>query len=174
MDTSEARRLTDEHLPWLIWALQLQRWKIAVSLEHIGESRMAGRNYIADCKADPSTHSVTIRLDPETIDSEAELLKSLRHELFHVFHAEDDHVRRVLGQHMSQDAFDSIEVLLDVLAESIVRRLEAFLDEGLRMSPATMIDRIKRSGADRRAVWEQLQKPKRGKKPGVKVARKRK
>ena len=160
MDTSEARRLVDQQLPWLIWALQLQRWKITVSLEHIGESRMDGRNFIAECKADPSTHLVTIRLDPETIDTEAELLKSLRHELFHVFHAEDDHVRRVVGQHMSREGFDSIEVLLDVLAESIVRRLEAFLDEGLRMSSAGMIDRIRRSGANRRAVWEQLQKPK--------------
>ena len=174
MDTSEARRLTDEHLPWLIWALQLQKWNVTVSMEHIGESRMGGRNFVAECKADPSTHLVTIRLDPEQIDSEAELLKSLRHELFHVFHAEDDHVRRVLGQHMSQDAFDSIDVLLSVLAESIVRRLESFLDKGLRMSPAAMIARVRRSGANRRAVWDQLHKPKRVKKSSVKVARKQK
>lgn len=174
MDTSEVRKLTDEHLPWLIWALQLQRWKVTVNLEHIGESRLAGRNYIAECKADPSTHTVEIKIDPETIESEEELLKTLRHELFHVFHAEDDHVRRVLGQHITKEGFDTIDVLLSVLAESIVRRLESFMDEGLRMSSAAMIARIKRSGANQRAIWDKMHKPDRPKRrSAVKKVRKK-
>lgn len=174
MDTSEARRLTDEHLPWLIWALQLQKWNISVSLEHIGETRMPGRNYMADCHADPSTHLVTIRIDPEQIDDVDELLKTLRHELFHIFHSEEDTIRRVLGQILSDSQVDATDALFSVLAESIVRRLETFLDQGLRMSPAAMIARIKRSDSSRRAVWDQLHKPARGKKKSVKVVKKRK
>lgn len=174
MDTSEARRLTDEHLPWLIWALQLQKWNITVSLEHIGDSRMKGRQFMGDCYADPSTHLVTIRMDPAQIEDVDELLKTLRHELFHVFHSEEDTIRRVLTQLLSEAQMDAVDALFSVQAESIVRRLETFLDQGLRMSPAAMIARIRRSGAAQRAIWDRMHKPTRGKKSSVKVVRKRK
>lgn len=173
MDTSEARRLTDEHLPWLIWALQLQKWNVTVVLEHIGESRMEDRNFQADCEAEPSRCLATIRLDPAQIKDECDLLETLRHELFHIFHAEHDIIRRVVGQHMSKEGANSIEELLSVSAESIVRRLETFLDQGLRLSTKAMLARVQKSDKDRKAVWDQLHKPKRGKKPSVKVVRKR-
>lgn len=159
MDTSEARRLTNEHLPWLIWALQLQKWTVEVSFGHVGSGRMSDNQRMGVCEAQPGQNLVAITIDPEQHDSEQELIRTLRHELLHVFHADHDTLNRVIAQHVNDEAESAIGKLLDVCAEQIVRRIETMLDLGLRLDVTKMLARVRRREADRRSVWDQLLTP---------------
>ncbi len=83
MDRSRVEAVVAKHLPGLQAELGLDRWTIQISYEATGAD---GDGYLrlGECTRLVDYESACFTLNPEGFSDEAAVLKTLRHELFHV------------------------------------------------------------------------------------------
>lgn len=128
MDKSTAKLIIDDRLKPMRNAMQLNQWTIDVVWGHIdGE---AGGQVKGQCTADPKYMRASIELDPESHADEADLLRTLRHELLHIFHAEYQLYRRQVGHVVSDTTFDGLDEAYQQASERTVWMMEQMLDHG--------------------------------------------
>jgi hypothetical protein len=84
MDKSQVQAVVERELKPLIDRLGLDRWDIKVKYGPIGDDRSG------QCSRAVYYDQATISFDPELIEDEADVLKTLRHELFHIVHSPFD------------------------------------------------------------------------------------
>ena len=116
MDTSHMRRIVDEHIAWLRWALGLSDWKIVVKYAPIESPR--GSTVPACCRLDPPYRSACITLDPASTDDEEEVLRNLVHELLHVVLSPTDLFKDAVRQAVS---VEDMQILYPVWHDSVER-----------------------------------------------------
>lgn len=129
MDESKVKEIVDANLKQLCWALQLQKWDIKVSYEHLHEDDVIS---MAECTANPRHHWAAIVIDPAQHKSEEDVLKSLRHELLHCMASLFETYRKAVGQLLDDKVFDAIDVFFRDASEVTVWRIEQMLDFGLK------------------------------------------
>ena len=144
MDLSEARRITDEALPWLKWALQLQEWDITLSWQHCSPDDSPNFATKATAQPDPKYKILLIRIDPMEIDSEEDLLETLLHELVHALDSEWELFRRMALQLASESEDAMLHEAYAHAKEQTRFRVEAMLLHGLGLSPRRLIKRAKK------------------------------
>lgn len=82
MDRSEVQKVVDREMPGLMERFGIRHWKVTVTYGPIGDDgvcRLQGR-----CTRHVDYNRAHVELDPEEHDDEADLLGTLRHELYHV------------------------------------------------------------------------------------------
>jgi hypothetical protein len=82
MDRSEAKSIVDREIAGLQEKFGVPHWSLVISFGPLGDNgvaRIKGR-----CTRQVDYNRAHIELDPEELDDEADVLKTLRHELFHV------------------------------------------------------------------------------------------
>lgn len=94
MDRSAVKAIVDRERPLLVALLGIHHWSIVVRYE---PSR-AGGEWMSRgvCERKVEYNAATITLNPEAIDDEDQVLKTLRHELFHIVLAPFDLYRTML------------------------------------------------------------------------------
>ncbi len=124
MDTSAVKRIVKKHLQPLQHRLQVQEWRVDVLYEALEGETNARTNFIY-----PYRHA-KVRIDPAQHDDEADVIRSLRHELAHLVLAPFDHAINTAQRILENDdtasrAFD--EARRFAVEECIVN-LERMLD----------------------------------------------
>ncbi len=124
MDTSAVKRIVEERLRPLQHRLQVQEWRVDVLYEALEDGTNARTTFVY-----PYRHA-KIRIDPAQHDDEADVIRSLRHELAHLVLAPFDHAITVAERILENDgtasrAFD--EARRFAVEECIVN-LERMLD----------------------------------------------
>lgn len=134
-DLSTCREWWEQYAPQLKDALHLHTWHLTVEWGHITD-KVKGR-----CSPDPCYHRVTIEIDPELVDDEADFLHTLRHELLHVFHAEMQLLRRQWELMLTECSSAVLLEALEHAIERLVYRMERMFDLGLKMTTQQMMER---------------------------------
>lgn len=138
MDQSQARKIIHESLKPLRWIMGLQDWTIDIEYCHIPSEGKALYTK-ADVLTVDSHKKAKIRIDPAQHDDPADLLRSFRHELIHMLHAEMQLFKRqaieLLGAEDKTD--NALEHAWVIGVEALVRKVEEMLDE-LGYSPTRM------------------------------------
>ena len=82
MDRSVAEKIVTQHIPELAKRLGLSYWSISFDFAPIAEDD--GDPVYGSCRSLVDYQSATIALNPGEFATEAEILETLRHELFHL------------------------------------------------------------------------------------------
>lgn len=82
MDRSKVKAIVEREIGPLMGRLGIPHWKVTVSYGLRGESDDATIN--AQCTRLVDYNRALIEFDPDALDDEAEVLRVLRHELFHI------------------------------------------------------------------------------------------
>jgi len=163
MDRTQAKRIVDRYLRALRCALQLNDWQIDIVWGHIDDDRATGNWQIrGKCRVKPEYLRAQIELDDATFDTEADLLDVLRHEMFHIFHADLYLFKEQAFVQVSETAKEAMELAWQKGVESLVLHVERMMDCGLGMLPLAMAARaseyvrrrrdFEKTGAIRRPV----------------------
>src|SRR3954447_2607620 len=83
MDRSEAKAIVEREIEALLRQLGLEHWKIAVSYDP-ERTDSDGHVKHGECTRLLDYESAHISLNPESFDDQDDVLRTLRHELFHV------------------------------------------------------------------------------------------
>jgi hypothetical protein len=131
VDRSVVERVVVENLPYLSAALGLQCWDIGISYapEVVGDDGSLKRG---ECTRLVDYQSAHISLNPEAFDDEDGVLRTLRHELFHVVLSPWDLYSSAIER---LDLGDDVAGLLDRVREHALERTVAGLErmwEGLK------------------------------------------
>ena len=127
MNKDEAKEIVDEYLETMRWKLQLQDWGININYTRIKQSGTIGM-----CRADPKYKRADIDLDYDLIENKTELLRTLRHELFHIMHSHFEVYRKAVSHLVTENEFDAIDEIFIHAAEDCVLKLENMLDHGIK------------------------------------------
>ncbi len=124
MDTTAVKRIVEEHLHPLQHRLQVQEWRVDVLYEALEGETNARTNFIY-----PYRHA-KIRIDPAQHDDEADVIRSLRHELAHLVLAPFGHAIKTAERILENDdtasrAFDEAKRFA---VEECIVNLERMLD----------------------------------------------
>lgn len=99
MDRSEAERIVKANLGPLAEAMCVGHWKITVEF-----GRCSNPNWSAECTRVAEYEKAWITIDPECLNTEAAVLESLRHELFHIVLAPFDLYRDAMTRAIEPDS----------------------------------------------------------------------
>lgn len=124
MDASEVIRIADKHLPKMLWQLQLNMWTVRVDTASLQGMK-------ASIRFEHEYENAVITIDPEQTQDERDVLDSLRHELFHIIHADFQLFRAVALQGVMQQDADAMDQVYDYACEKTVLRLERMFEHGL-------------------------------------------
>lgn len=127
MDRSEVKNIVDEHIRFMIWDLQLQKWEIECSFDPEED------NIKASCKAEPAYMHALINIDPTKHNVEEDVLRSLRHELIHIFDSPYETYRKMVGQIISDEAFHALDEVFTMAKEQTRLMVEQMLDYGYKL-----------------------------------------
>jgi len=92
-----------------------------------------------ECTADHRYRTATIRLDAAQHDSEAELLRTMRHELLHLLHVDFNLYWMCAMRGVSGRAKAMMGEVYEAAQEKTVAAIEAMLDSGLGMNAGKMV-----------------------------------
>lgn len=135
LDHSQVRSIVNANIKKMRWALQLQDWQIDVTHVHLeGDTR-------GECRLDVPHRKLSIAIDSDEVNDEAEVLFVLRHELLHTFDAEMELYRSAVKHLVPGDVFDAIDDVFLHAAERLILCLERMLDHGLKIGVAEMCER---------------------------------
>lgn len=146
MDKSKLRQIVQAKVEKLRWALQLQDWKLDVEYCHIGD-RDDDESIVGNCTPRLGYRCATIKLDPEHIHEDEDVIEILRHELLHLIHADLTLLMDAIEPHIQRDGFKTIQRIYWHAIEKIVGNIERMLDNGLGLSPDRMIQLSAKRGA---------------------------
>lgn len=131
MDESEVREIVNANIRQMRWALQLQDWEFKIEYACLGHSSQ--ETVKAECSPDPKYKHAVIVFDPAAVESEADVLRSLRHELLHCLYADIETYRKAVAQLLDDKPFNAVDEFFRHAVESLVGRLERMLDHGLKI-----------------------------------------
>jgi len=119
MDRSVVERVVIDHLPHLSRQLGLGSWELSVSYDPgLGRGDDSDNTTRGECSRLVDYQSAHIVLNPDAFDSEADVLRTLRHELYHVVLAPIDLYSSAVEQ------LDSNGPIGDVLGRVLTHSLE--------------------------------------------------
>lgn len=126
MDESLIRKIADENLPRLLWELQLNMWSVRLEVANLD-------GLDAQCSFRAEYEQATITIDPSKAHTEEDVLDCLRHELFHLLHADYNLARNMIAEIVDAKQFNIIDHAFSYAAEKTVLRLERAFDHGLEI-----------------------------------------
>lgn len=129
MDESQVRKLVNDNLKQMRWALQLQDWDVDIVYAHTDDGTQA------ECTPGPGHRNAEIVLVPPSQKNQEDTLKSLQHELLHLFPADFEIYRKAVGQLLDDKDFNAIDEFFRYAVERTVNQIERMLDHGLKISP---------------------------------------
>lgn len=138
MNHSEGRAIVKREAGRMLYALGLNQWKLDVLYERIEGGSLAA------CNTDLFYKRILIRIDLDLHNSEWELLRSLRHEMFHVFHAYFNFMLDQSKEVMTDEQARMINKTWKLACENMVQMLEFAFDAGLGISPQRMLSMSRR------------------------------
>lgn len=149
MDRSEAKAIVERHLEPLAESMGIGHWRLRVQYGPIegGDAKTA---LYGTCRPLPEYERATIELDPEQFDDEAELLRTLRHELFHAVLGPLELLMRVAVYGLGGRHGQSVRSAATYAIEGVIRNLERLwfcvehvrLSEGLPMPKGSKVDKV--------------------------------
>jgi hypothetical protein len=135
MDRSQVKKIVDEHIEGLMGRLGIPHWHIIVSYDlrsDNGIARIKGR-----CTRTIDYNKAHIEFDPEECEDEADVLKTLRHELFHIVASPFDLYMQAADQCTEKDS--PAEAILNRIFDHAVEKVMINLERmfiGLTDGPA--------------------------------------
>lgn len=124
MNLSDCKQVVQAAISPMRHAMSLQSWRVTVNY-----IRFSGDDgTLAQVHADHRYMRATIDIDYDRHESAAEVLRSLRHELLHLFHADFGLYREVVGKAAESDVFETMEPIHNAACERTVAALERMLD----------------------------------------------
>jgi len=130
MDKTTAQKIVKAQSPRYIKLFHLNDWKVTFKYNWIGEE---GDLTFGTCTTDPSYKHATIVINPELLEDEIELVKTLRHELIHVLHSSFDIYRDTVQKLVSSKEFDALDTVFHYACEDAVMFIENILDKELKL-----------------------------------------
>lgn len=141
MEVATAKKIVNEHVEWLRWALGLQHWTIHIVYKRLGTAE--GQTVLGRCETNRRYREATISIDNDEIESETQILRVLRHELLHVFHAGFETYRQMAHEMIDGKAMDAMDVAFHDSIEAVVAHIEHMLDAGLGLDAKGVVARAK-------------------------------
>ena len=128
MDRSEVKKIVDEHVRFMIWDFQIQRWRLDVSFDEAEEEKEKAR-----CTADPSYFTAYINIDPARHEDKDDVLRSLRHELLHIMDAPYEIYRKTIAQLLTEEAFHALDEVFIMAKEQTRFNIESMIEHGYKL-----------------------------------------
>jgi hypothetical protein len=119
MDRSAVKKVVDDNIEPLMLMLGVPHWSIVVSYDlrdDNGISRIKGR-----CTRAIDYNKARIEFDPDECEDEADVLKTLRHELFHIVASPFDLYMQAADQCTKEDSPE--EAILDRVFDHAVEKV---------------------------------------------------
>lgn len=105
MDRSECKAIVEREIVGLMERLGIPHWRLVITYGPVTNRRIAaGHRGLAECIRNAPYDRATIVIDPEEHDDEAEVIKSLRHELMHVVLAPFDLYREFVSSYIDANS----------------------------------------------------------------------
>lgn len=120
MELEQVKQFVQKKTKELCFTLQLQDWRI--NFEYITLDNPA------NCAPLPGYKKAIIQIDPIQQEDEADLLRTLRHELLHCFLAEQETYRKAVGELTTNREFNAIDAIFRQAVEATVNQIERMLD----------------------------------------------
>lgn len=144
MDRTEAKKIFDDELKKLRWAMGLQDVDFEVYWGHIEggvKSQVTdGQSIKGRCIADHCYLRAQIEIDENEHEDADDLRETLRHEMIHVLLMELELFRRQALSQLSDSACDALDYAWSHGIERTVGRIERMLDQGLGLTATKMIE----------------------------------
>jgi len=134
MSDAQVRKVVDGAVREMRMALGLSRWHVNVHYRALADDD------IGTCLVDVPHFRATLGFDSAKHDDAGHVLETLRHELLHVCHAYFEIPRRVVGEHLSSEAFNAFDVSFRLAAEHTVASMEWLLDDQ-DVTPRKLVER---------------------------------
>jgi hypothetical protein len=123
LDRSEVKRIVEANIELLMEMTGVSHWEISISYQP-REVTDDGMMNAGDCNRAIDYNSAHITLNPEAFDVEDEVLKTLRHELFHVVLSPFDLYTTAVSTIVAGDAKSILQRVSDHATEKAVKNLE--------------------------------------------------
>lgn len=154
MDKSQCKAIIDGHIKQLRFAMGLQSWKVSFIYDHCGGAAKDGFATRAHVVRRGEYYQASITVDPAEFNTQHEVLKALRHELLHLFHAEFDTYDQVVQRALSENGYAGLEPVRILAIERLVYCIESLLDyNGLTAEKLMDISRKRIARNDRERGW---------------------
>lgn len=126
MDKGECKEIVDRNITRLLISMGINHWDIHIGYnlrESNGSKRAGGR-----CEATPDYNLALIQIDPDVHDDEKEVIKTLKHELFHVLLSPFDVYSEAVNLATADDpkSYQILERMFTHAKEKAVINLERF------------------------------------------------
>ena len=128
MKKKDVRKIVEANIDNLKAALGLSSWRVFIDY---GPALIDGddTHYNGKCNTDPAIHETAlITLDPKQLDSEAEILEVLRHELAHCIAASFNTCQAVLATLLTRREYRALDVLFHIAHERVVGSIQSILE----------------------------------------------
>jgi len=158
MKKSEARKILREEAQYIKYAMLMGPWELKIYYNDLSDGIQATASILEEYQI------VEVTIDSFKIDDREELLVVLRHELLHCLMPNLRQTAEWLRSHLSKDASELIDRMMNEAEERSIGRMEKMLDIGLGLNLNKVI-------AKARKELEMLRPPKKKSKP--KKARKK-
>lgn len=129
MDVSEARKIVEQHISQYMQMFGVNHWKLTVSYD-LRESGDGTRRTAARVEMLVDYNSAAISIDPDCCDTEEDVLRHLRHELFHVVLSPYQLYRDVTANGKASEAASRVWVHCDEKAVINLERMYFSLTKG--------------------------------------------
>ncbi len=146
MRNSEAKMIVKKVLPWLRWAMQLQRWDIDIVWGPIEDDEGLPASHCVQGQvfSQDQYQEATIEIDHTSIPNAKRLIEVLRHEMLHLLHADvRSGLMPQIGAAVSAKMADVLDVACQMAVERLVTNMERMFDNGIGLPPEAMIRRAK-------------------------------
>ena len=130
MDQSKVRRIVEDHIRDLMWALDLNDWMVNV------QYRKLDPGVDGNCVVTYKYKHATISLDPNEYNTESEVLEVLLHELLHVVTGPTCMMSAVINRTLTTDEGKAAaSACFDNADELLIKQLERMLEVGMGYTP---------------------------------------
>jgi hypothetical protein len=134
MDRSAVKRVVDENIEPMMARLGIGHWHVVVSYDLRADNGMCRTK--GQCTRAIDYNKAHIELDPEECDDEADVLKTLRHELFHIVASPFDLYVQAADQCTKEDSPEEaiLNRVFDHAVEKVMINMERMFN-GLTAKP---------------------------------------
>lgn len=144
MELREAKRIMDDHLLAMRHLLYLNDWKINLKWGSFKTAHSEGEfEVLAQCSVEASYKQASIEVDHTRLHDEEDLLRVIRHELLHLFHADLNLYRDQTREMLGARSWNAVEAAWLNGVERLVLQMEAMLDNGLGLDARGMLRKCK-------------------------------
>jgi len=124
MDKPEVIKIVKREVPRYQKLLNLPHWIFNFQYGWIDD---AEDSFYGKCWPDPDYNTATIKINFELHENEEILVRTIRHEMLHVVHAEFETYRKAASLLMTKPEFMAMDVVFGACCEKTVKQLEFML-----------------------------------------------